>query len=93
MDKQVKGTENTPNGLTGRIKEKLLYSPFTYRIIDAFKGLFWRLNIIVNRCSLYGMGSAVLVTVGVKTENDRSRFIIKYPNSLRKINQIILKRD
>jgi len=78
--------KNAGQTIISRIKLFLRHRMITYRIIDFMGDFFWKIIILRNRCSLYGIRKALLITFGLTKEDDRSRFEIE-ADSLRRILQ------
>lgn len=71
-------------GIAARIKLLFKQSVITYRIIDLFGDLFWRIVQLGNLYPIYGLKQTILILFGIIEEDNRSRFRIQ-SDSLRKI--------
>jgi radical SAM superfamily enzyme YgiQ (UPF0313 family) len=70
--------------LASRIKLFIKSKIIIYRFIDFMGEFFWKIILLRNRCSLYGLKKALLITAGFRKEEDRSLFKIQ-AEPLRKI--------
>ncbi len=73
-------------GPIAKTKLFLKHKMITYRIINFFGELFWKIVQLFNLYSLCGFKKTILILFGVLKEDDRSKFLIRSA-SLRKILQ------